>query len=118
MKDTIKVLFLWTCFVLLITIHTLDMELTAHYIGCNWHGESFPFMRWSIKFFGINNALWISRFSVYSLLYVYLIKRDSVYWQYLLILGTIVYWLAMIQWLFAFDILSWSRIEAWLPQLM
>jgi len=107
---------LWICFCLLIVIHTLDMELTGYYIGNDWEKESFPIMQKCIKYYGINIALWISRGTVYSLLYVYLINNKNQYWQKLLFLCTILYWTAMTQWLFSLGILDWVGIEATLPQ--
>lgn len=83
------------------------MLLTQHYIGNNWAAENFPPMSWCIKHHGIDVALWYSRTIMYSLMLVFLCNQDKRFWQYLLLLGTILYYTAMIQWLFFFDILIW-----------
>lgn len=102
-----KQLFLIFCLGALIAIHTTDMLVTQEYIGDCWEEENFPPMRWSIKNFGIDWAVWISRGIMYSLMLVYLLNQHKRIWQYLLILGTILYYTSMIQWLFYFNVLTW-----------
>ncbi len=93
---------------LLIVIHTLDMQLTQDFVGNNWERETFPLMSYCIKWFGIFTSLWISRFTMYSLMFLYILNRNSRYWNAFLIAGTLLYWAAMTQWLWRFDILQWN----------
>ena len=93
---------------LLIVIHTLDMQLTQDFVGNNWERETFPLMSYCIKWFGIFTSLWISRFTMYSLMFLYILNRNSRYWNAFLIVGTLLYWDAMTQWLWRFDILQWN----------
>ncbi len=93
---------------LLLVIHTTDMELTNHYIGNDWARETFIPMRLCIKYIGIKQALWISRIVIYSLCFACLLYKDNKHWIYALILGTILYYAAMITWLFDLNIINWN----------
>lgn len=97
----------WVCVFLLILIHTIDMELTGYYIGNNFERESFPIMRFTIQVFGIDTALWFSRAIMYVYFFVALINRDKPKWYYFLILVTVLYWVAMIDWLFHLQLANW-----------
>jgi hypothetical protein len=92
---------------LLISIHTIDMLLTGHYIGNDWQLETFPVMQLTIRLVGINSALWLSRLCVYSLLYAYFLNWKKYYWHYFLIVCTLLYWATMVSWLFSLDYISW-----------
>jgi hypothetical protein len=102
-----KKMALYLVLLMMIVIHTIDMEVTRHYIGNEWSHESFPLMRNCIYYFGIRNSVWISRVFMYSCFYLFLCKIDNKYLQKLLVLTTILYWVAMIPWLFKFHILEW-----------
>jgi hypothetical protein len=92
---------------LMVLIHTLDMMLTMHYIGSNWQRETFPLMRLCISQFGIHPSLWISRVFMYCCFYLFLCKSDNKYLQRLLVISTILYWTAMLPWLFSLNYLTW-----------
>ena len=94
-------------FAMMVAIHTIDMLLTMHYIGDNWQRETFPLMRYCIGHFGIHPSLWISRVFMYSAFYWYLCKADNKYVQRLLVITTILYWTAMLPWLFSLGYLQW-----------
>jgi|SRR5581483_7716639 len=94
--------------VLLIIIHSADMLLTQYFIGNNWELESFPIMSLTIKYFGGDVALWISRVIMYSYFYLIILYKDNTYFSYFNILMTSLYWTAMIQWLFFLGLLKWS----------
>lgn len=89
----------------LIFIHTLDMLVTGHYIGDDWTKETFLPMRLCIEYMGIRNALWVSRICIYVLIYLYLLNWHKYKWFVFLITSTLLYWAAMITWLFTLDIL-------------
>lgn len=97
----------WTFLILLIAIHSLDMELTRYYIGNNAQSETFPPMRWAIGNFGIDTALWISRAIMYPYYFMTLMNQDKRVWRYALILMTILYWTAMVPWVFQLQLLKW-----------
>lgn len=92
---------------MMILIHTIDMELTTHYIGNNWQKETFPLMRYCICHFGIHASCWISRIFMYFCFYVFLCNSDSKNLQRLLVLTTTIYWTSMVSWLFSLGILAW-----------
>lgn len=102
-----KKFLLYLVLFLLIVIHTMDMVLTSHYIGNGWQKETFPLMRLCIREFGIEPSLWISRVFMYSCFYLFLCKSDNKYLQRLLVICTILYWAAMIPWLFSLGIIEW-----------
>lgn len=97
-----KNFFLWISFALLIVIHTLDMEFTRVYIGNEWEREVFYPMQTCIKHFGIYPAIWISRIIMYSLFLFYWLYHENKTLQKIMVLSTILYWAAMIQWLDTF----------------
>ena len=84
---------------LLLLIHTTDMWLTRFYIGNDWELEFFLTMRYCIKWLGIYNAIWISRISIYSWLFVYFFNWTRPCWYYFLIVSTLLYWTAMLPWI-------------------
>ena len=92
---------------LLVIIHAIDMELTRHYIGNAWEREIFPPMSLSIKLIGIHASLWVSRAIMYTLIYLYFLNWKKRYWYYFLITGTILYWTAMVSWLWSLGFLTW-----------
>ena len=96
--------------VLLLTIHTLDMLLTEHFIGNDWDTETFPPMRLCIKYLGIYPSLWVSRVIVYSLTFMYLLNWNKRMWFAFLVTATLLYWTAMTTWLFTLGILDWSSM--------
>ena len=108
-SKTISILFVF----LLLLIHTADMWLTRYYIGNSWEREIFLPMRYCIKWFGIYNALWISRISIYSILFLYFLNWKKWKWHYFLITGTILYWAAMLPWLDTLGFFSFPQILKW-----
>ena len=92
---------------LLLLIHTTDMWLTRFYIGNDWELEIFLPMRYCIKWFGIYNAIWISRISIYSWLFVYFFNWTRPCWYYFLIVSTLLYWTAMLPWLHTLGYTRW-----------
>ena len=92
---------------LLLFIHTLDMWLTRYCIGNDWERETFLPMSYCIKWFGIYNSLWISRISMYSMIFLYFLNWKKWKWHYLLITGTILYWAAMLPWLDTLGYVDW-----------
>jgi hypothetical protein len=76
------------------------MILTWKYIGNQFEKETFPIMRLSIEHFGIDNSLWASRILMYSYFFVALIKANNIKWLYFLVIITILYYTAMIPWLY------------------
>ena len=92
---------------LLLFIHTLDMWLTRYCIGNDWDRETFLPMSYCIKWFGIYNSLWISRISMYSMLFLYFLNWKKWKWHYFLITGTILYWAAMLPWLDTLGYVDW-----------
>jgi len=90
--------------ILLFLIHTIDMELTRHYIGNDWNKEVFGPMRYCIKHFGIYNSIWISRIAMYGLVYTWCFNRHRPFWKYLLYIGTALYWASMVIWMFTLGI--------------
>ncbi len=97
----------WVCVFALLLIHTADMELTEHYIGNNAQNEAFPPMSWCIAEFGIQKSLWVSRIMVYFYLWFTLLNQHKKSWFYFLILVTILYWTAMIDWSFQLELIEW-----------
>jgi hypothetical protein len=92
---------------LLLLIHTTDMILTRNIIGDDWWRETFLPMSYCIKWLGIYNALWVSRICIYSLLFVYFLNMNKWAWYYFLVTGTILYWTAMIPWLWTLGYINW-----------
>jgi len=101
-----KQFLVWFWIVLLIIIHTTDMELTRHYIGESWEKEGFPIMSLSIKNFGINISLWLSRIAMYSFMYFCLLYSHRYSVRIFLIMITILYWMAMLSWFFTLGIVA------------
>jgi len=93
--------------VLLLVIHTIDMILTREIIGNNWQRETFLPMSYCIKFIGIYNALWISRISMYTMLFIYLCNWKKWKWFSFLVAGTCLYWTAMVHWLWTLGFVNW-----------
>jgi len=100
-------LLTWTCILSLIIIHETDMLLTQHYIGNQYNQETFPPMSWTIKTFGIFTAIWISRAIMYLYYWLALVFQKNRHWFYFLILVTILYYIAMIPWLFTLNLCDW-----------
>ena len=92
---------------LLLFIHTLDMWLTRYYIGNDWNRESFLPMSYCIKWFGIYNSIWISRICIYGSLFLYFLNWRKRRWKYFLVVGTILYWAAMVGWLRTLGYTDW-----------
>jgi hypothetical protein len=102
-----KHLIVWFWIIMLIVIHTIDMELTGHYIGNDWQKEGFPIMSFSIKTFGISSSLWFSRVFMYLFMYYCALNVESRAVRLFLILITLLYWTAMFNWLFVLGFLHW-----------
>jgi len=94
---------------LLLLIHTMDMWLTRFQIGNDWELEIFLPMRYSIKWFGIYNAIWISRITIYVMLFVYFLNWKKRGWHYFLIVSTLLYWTAMLPWLRTLGYTYWPE---------
>ena len=92
---------------MLLLIHTADMVLTLRVVGNNWDNETFLPMSYCIKWFGIYNALWISRIGIYSMLFLYLCNWRKWKWYAFLISGTTLYWTAMVHWLWTLGYTDW-----------
>lgn len=107
----IKKIALIICFILLILIHTIDMELTRIYVGNCWESETFIPMSYCIQILGIHGAIWVSRCIMYPIFYFYWIHRGNKYLDTLLVLGTLLYYASMIQWLFALKIVPHNVFE-------
>ena len=97
----------WLCLIGLITIHTIDMELTTFEIGNQWQSESFPPMSICIKHFGIYNAVWISRIVMYSYFIISYKYRNRNYFLFIMVLFCFIYYAAMFDWLFYLNIINW-----------
>lgn len=97
----------WILLLLLILIHTVDMELTTYYIGNQWEHETFPLMRYSIKFLGIYNAIWLSRICTYVFFFVCYLKKENSTWLFAMFLITVLYYVAMADWLINLDLVKW-----------
>ena len=91
-----------------IVIHTLDMVLTEHFIGNHWWQETFLPMRECIKAIGIYNALWVSRVCFYLYLWLTIHFMDRKLVRTTLLVITILYWTAMVPWLFTLGYINWS----------
>lgn len=102
-----KTLIFWTSLILLFLIHSVDMELTTHYIGNDWELEMFPPMSFCIKHFGIYASVWISRLIMYPCFFLAFKKRHSETWVLILTLSTILYYVGMTGWLFYLQIIAW-----------
>jgi len=83
------------------------MELTTFHIGNQWQNETFPLMKLCIKEYGIYNAIWISRICTYLFFLVCYIYRQSDKMLYIMFLITVLYYLAMVDWIFNLGIASW-----------
>ena len=92
---------------LFVIIHTVDMQLTRHYIGNDWQRETFLPMSLCIKYFGIHISLWISRLLIYPFLFLYFMNWRKRCWYYFLITSTLLYWAAMLSWLWTLGIVEW-----------
>jgi hypothetical protein len=92
---------------LLLLIHTTDMWLTRYFIGNEWERESFLPMSYCIKWFGIYNAIWISRIGIYVMLFAYFLNWEKRGWHYFLIVGTLLYWATMIPWIRTLGYTNW-----------
>ena len=93
-------------FMLMIVIHTMDMELTRYYVGENWEFETFYPMSMTIKAIGIYKALWVSRIIMYLYFFYFLMNKNKKWVQYAMITTTILYWTAMAPWLFTLGVLE------------
>lgn len=105
----------WACVVLMIVIHTIDMELTRYYVGNHSENESFPPMRFCIKNFGIDSAEWISRIIMYTYFWFALMNQEKKSWFYFLVLATALYWTAMIGWMFGLHLVGWPLPKEVMP---
>lgn len=105
-----KVFLFWALLSALIVIHAIDMELTTHHIGNQWEHETFPLMRVCIKEFGIHNAVWISRICTYVFFLICYIYRQNDKMLYIMFLITVLYYLAMVDWLFNLGIAKFPYI--------
>ena len=104
---SMKTFLFWFFLFALIFIHSIDMELTTHYIGDQWENETFPLMRHCIKEFGIYNSVWISRVCSYTFFFLcYLHKKDENI-IFMMFLVTVIYYTGMIGWIFNLDIAEW-----------
>jgi hypothetical protein len=97
----------WINFTLLIIIHTIDMMLTEHYVGNLWFNETFYPMSMCIKHFSIHNALWISRVTMYASLLFFMTFRHNAHVCNVVGIFNLLYWTAMLPWLFSLGILKW-----------
>jgi len=95
-----KTFFYWFFLISLIAIHTIDMELTTHEIGDQWERENFYLMQLCIKYFGIFHAVWISRIVMYLYFAVSYRYKSNDYFIFTMFLLALLYWAAMIDWLF------------------
>ena len=103
-------IFMMILFVgLLLVIHTTDMILTREVVGNNWQNETFLPMSYCIKWFGIYNSLWLSRIGTYGMLFIYFLNRKSWKWFYFLVTCTLLYWAAMVHWLWTLGYVSWPH---------
>ena len=98
------VAYLWIA--LLVCIHTLDMELTRHYIGNDWTREVFVPMSLCIKHIGIYQAVWVSRVLVYGFIIWFLRYRSSERAGQWFAVCTVLYWAAMVNWLDTLHLVS------------
>jgi len=94
---------------MMLLIHTTDMVLTREVIGDNWDRETFLPMSYCIKWFGIYNALWISRICIYTMLFIYLCNWKNWKWFAFLVSSTALYWTAMIHWLWSLGYVNWPK---------
>lgn len=97
----------WVNFILFVTIQTVDMALTEHYIGNKWEHETFPIMSMMIKEIGIHPALWVCRLTSYVFLFGCLRLRDKTWVTDLMTVLNICYWTAMTSWLFTLKLVEW-----------
>lgn len=102
------VMSVWIWLILLVIIHTVDMSLTDQYVGNRWSHETFFLMAYTIKWCGIDNALWISRIITYA--FIYCVLQYPVKLYNLLVVVTILYWTAMMPWVFFLGIVHWPTI--------
>jgi hypothetical protein len=97
----------WLLIILLILIHSIDMELTAYYIGNNAADETFPLMSLAIEKVSIYPAIWLSRSIMYTYFWFALMNQEKKGWFYFLLLATILYWVAMADWIFQLGLAKW-----------
>lgn len=102
-----KTFLFWTFLLLLIAIHTIDMELTIHYIGNQWENETFPLMQLCIKKFGIYHSIWLSRVVTYLYFLISYRYKYSSYYLFFMFLVTVVYYTSMFDWLFTLGLTDW-----------
>ena len=102
-----KTFLFWFFLFTLILIHAIDMELTTHYIGDQWEKETFPLMKMSICYLGVYNSIWISRAIMYTFFYICYLYRTNDRLIFLMFLTNVLYYLAMIDWLFNLNIIEW-----------
>lgn len=104
-------MWFWINIWMLITIHTIDMYLTEHYIHNDWQREIFPPMSYCIREFGIYEAIWISRFYFYLAILLAVLFKEKQGVKELTFVANIFYYTSMIIWLFFFRILVWPIVE-------
>jgi hypothetical protein len=102
-----KAFIYWFFLLALIIIHTIDMELTTFEIGNQWEYESFLPMRLCIKYFGISQAVWISRVVMYAYFALSYKYRYNNYFLFIMFLFCCLYWTSMINWIFTLGIAEW-----------
>ena len=92
---------------MLMVIHAIDMILTREVIGHDWQEETFLPMRYCMRWFGLYNALDISRISMYTMIFIYLCNWKSWKWFSFLVAGTCLYWISMVHWLWILGYVDW-----------
>lgn len=97
----------WFSFVALVVIHTLDMIFTERRVGDSWGSETFLPMSMTIKFVGIYTALWASRLCMYTYFWFTMYFRKNRAMRTTLYVITILYWTAMMSWLYTFGWVNW-----------
>lgn len=110
-------IWLWFWIILLVIIHTVDMELTQQYVGDDWATEAFLPMQLCIKNFGVTNALWISRIFIYLFIFLVLCMQKTREWRCLLTTITILYWMSMTTWLITLGYLHMPPGDGTLPTI-
>jgi hypothetical protein len=96
----------WISLVFFVALHTVDMLLTATYIGDDWELESCPSMSWMIKNFGIGHAVFCCRVAAGLTFFTAIYFHKRLFVQYALITFTLFYAIDMMAWLFTFKILT------------
>lgn len=99
------ILMFWV--IMMVAIHTIDMELTRHYIGNDWTRETFVPMQLCIKHLGIYPAVWVSRLLIYCFIFWALQTGvNSSKSRTAFATCTTLYWAAMVPWLFSLHFLT------------